>query len=161
MEYTQQSQKLLELIKTIEVAMLVTEDGGQLRSRPMAGVQRAFDGDLWFFTRASSHKVRETADHQTVNLSYAHPGKENYVSVSGWATLVQDHSVIAQYWTESMRVWFPKGKNDPDIAMLKVTVDQAEYWDAPSSTMLQAYGYVKALLTGAPPHPGEHAKIAG
>ena len=151
--------KLWSLIKSVEVAMLVTEDDGHLRGRPMAMSQREFDGTLWFFTRASSHKVIEVQSDQRVNVSFAHPGKQNYVSVSGRASLVRDPAAISDHWAEAVRVWFPKGKDDPEIALLKVTVDAAEYWDAPSSTMLHAYGYVKAMLTGESPHPGGHGTI--
>ena len=112
-----------------------------------------------FFTRASSHKVTEVQTEQRVNLAFSHPGKQNYVSVSGRASLVRDQPTIAEHWSETVRVWFPKGKEDLDIALLKVDVDQAEYWDAPSSTMLHAYGYAKAVITGEPPHPGGHGKV--
>ncbi len=84
---TDDTAKLWELIKTVEVAMLVTEDGGHLRSRPMAVSQKEFKGSLWFFTRASSHKVTEVEHDQRVNLAYAHPGKQDFVSVSGTAKL--------------------------------------------------------------------------
>jgi hypothetical protein len=59
-----------------------------------------------------------------------------------------------------MSTWFPQGPDDPEVALLKVSVDQAEYWDSPSSTMVYAYGYVKAKLTGQSPDPGDNAKIA-
>ena len=159
MTETNDIQKLWDLIKSVEVAMLVTEDGEHLRSRPMAMSQREFDGTLWFFTRASSHKVAEVENEHRVNLAFANSSKQNYVSVSGRANLVRDQPAIAQHWSESVRVWFPKGKDDPEIALLKVTVDQAEYWDAPSSTMLHAYGYVKAVITGKSPQPGGHGKV--
>ncbi len=159
MTETDNTEKLWDLIKTVEVAMMVTEDGEYLRSRPMAVSQKAFDGTLWFFTRADSHKVVEVQEDQRVNLAYAHPGKQDYVSVSGRASLVRDRKAIDEHWAESLRVWFPKGKDDPEIALLKVVVQQAEYWDAPSSTMLHAYGYVKAVTTGTSPHPGGHGTV--
>ena len=160
MTETNDTAKLWDMIKTVEVAMLVTEDGEHLRSRPMAMSQKQFDGNLWFFTRASSHKVTEVEQDQRVNLSFAHPGKQDYVSVSGRATLVRDPAAISNHWSEAVRVWFPKGKDDPDIALLKVDVQQAEYWDAPSSTMLHAYGYVKAVVSGESPRPGGHGTVA-
>ena len=36
----------------------------------------------------------------------------------------------------------------------------AEYWDAPNSVMVHAYGYVKAVLTGTPPSSGENEKLS-
>ena len=159
MTETNDTAKLWDLIKTVEVAMMVTEDGEHLRSRPMAVSQKDFDGTLWFFTRADSHKVVEVQGDQRVNLAYAHPGKQDYVSVSGTASLVRDPAAIGEHWSEILRTWFPKGKDDPQIALLKVVVQQAEYWDAPSSTMLHAYGYVKAALTGESPQPGGHGTV--
>lgn len=157
---TNDTAKLWDMISSIEYAMMVTEDGGTLRGRPMATSQTEFDGTLWFFTRPSSHKVSEVLQDQRVCLAYAHPGKQNYVSVSGTAKLVRDPAAIAQHWSEPLRTWFPKGKDDPDLGLLAVKVQQAEYWDAPSSTMLHAYGYLKSALTGVPPDPGGHGKVA-
>ena len=49
---------------------------------------------LWFFTQASSHKVLEIDHEHQVNLSYAQPDENRYVSVSGTATLVRDRAKI-------------------------------------------------------------------
>ena len=154
-----QADKLWALIKSTKFAMLTTEDGGELRSRPMAASQSAFDGTLWFFTHASAHKVDEVRAEQRVGVSYADPDQQNYVSMSGRATLVRDQAAIDRHWAEQLRTWFPNGKEDPDVALLRVEVTRAEYWDAPNSTMLHAYGYVKARLTGEPPAGGENQKI--
>lgn len=151
--------KLWNMIKGIGFAMLTSDDGDVLRSRPMVASQKEFDGNLWFFTRASSHKVDEVERDRRVNVSYADAGQQNYVSMSGNARLVRDKATIHQHWGEALRTWFPKGIDDPDIALLKVEVTQAEYWDAPSSTMVHAYGYAKAVVTGEPPHPGENKKL--
>jgi general stress protein 26 len=153
------TRKLWDMMRDVGFAMLTSEDGGQLRARPMVASQKDFDGVLWFFTRASSHKVEELQQQQQVGVTYAEPSKQNYVSISGNAKLVRDAADIASHWSEVLRTWFPKGKDDPDIALIKVEVTQAEYWDAPSSTMVHAYGYVKAVVTGTPPHPGGNEKI--
>lgn len=156
---TEATQKLWAMMRSISFAMLTTEDDDNLRARPMVAAQSEFDGTLWFFTRASSHKVDEVQQDQRVGVTYADPSKQDYVSLSGKARLVRDKAAIDAHWGESMRTWFPKGKDDPDIALLKVDVSLAEYWDAPNSTMMHAYGYVKAVVTGQPPHPGENEKV--
>jgi general stress protein 26 len=159
MTNTAHFQKITDLIKGIKVAMLTSDDGGHLRARPMVAAQKEFAGELFFFTRASAPKVGEVQHHSQVNVSYADADAQNYVSLSGTAEIVRDPAVVAAHWSEAMRTWFPKGKDDPDIAILKVSVDQAEYWDAPSSAMVYLYGYVKAVTTGTSPHPGENEKI--
>ena len=157
---TEATQKMWEMMKDISFAMLTTEDDDNLRARPMVAAQSAFDGTLWFFTRASSHKVDEVKQEQRVGVTYADPSKQDYVSLSGRAHLVRDKAAIDAHWGEAMRTWFPKGKEDPDIALLKVDVTMAEYWDAPNSTMVHAYGYLKAVVTGEPPHPGGNEKVS-
>ena len=153
-------QKVWSLIKDIKVAHLVThspEDG--LHARPMVAQQKEFDGELWFFTRAHSAKTREIKDDQTVLLAYAEPSDQNYVSLSGTARIVRDQAKIHEMWSEMMRTWFPKGKDDPEIALIKVDVKTAEYWDSSSSAIVYAYGYAKALLTGESPKPGDNKVV--
>ena len=158
------AQKLWELIKDIKIAMLTTEDAdGVLRSRPMATQQAEFEGDLWFFTGASSRKVREASRHHEVNLSYAEPGSNKYVSVSGTASVVHDAAKAKELWNPIYTAWFPEGLEDPNLALLKVEVHKAEYWDSPSSSMVQLVGFLKAFATGQTyqPGPGEHGAIGG
>jgi general stress protein 26 len=156
---TDARQKLWRMIRDIRVAMLTSEDGDVLRSRPMVASQHDFDGTLWFFTRVSSHKVQEVAADDRVAISYAEPAKQNFVSLSGHATLQRDPALIEQHWSEPLRTWFPKGTKDPEIALLRVDVDEGEYWDAPSAMMVHVYGYAKAVLTGTPPRPGDHQNL--
>ena len=158
--HAEATQKMWGLIKDIDFAMLTTEDEGHLRARPMVAAQKEFDGNLWFFTRASSHKVDEVQEDSRVGVTYAEPSKQHYVSLSGRARLVRDKGTIEAHWSEAMRTWFPKGTDDPEIAILKVEVEMAEYWDSPSSTMVHAYGYLKAVVTGESPGSGENEKLS-
>lgn len=158
--HSESTEKMWAMIKGIGFAMLTTEDGGSLRARPMVAAQDEFDGNLWFFTHASSHKVQEAEGGNPVGVTYAEPSKQDYVSLSGNAKLVRDKATIDAHWQESMKTWFPGGKDDPDIALLKVEISMAEYWDAPNSVMVHAYGYVKAVLTGTPPSSGENEKLS-
>lgn len=152
--------KLGDLIKDIRIAMLTTVDAtGDLRSRPMATQQIPFDGDLWFFTREDSPKVDEVQDSHQVGLSYADPGHSRYVSVSGWATVVNDPVRKEQLWNPLYQAWFPEGLTDPQLCLLKVTVEAAEYWDGPGSKVVQLLGIAKAVLTRQEYRAGEHEKI--
>jgi len=154
-------KKLRELIKEIDIAMLTTEEAdGTLRSRPMGTQQTEFDGDLWFFTRIDAAKVAEVKEHRAVNVSYADAHHQRYVSVSGQATVLRDQQKIDELWTPIAKVWFPEGKDDPSLALLKVQVTQAEYWDASSNRMVQLAKFAKALVTGKPGDDiGENEKL--
>lgn len=163
MEQKEKLTKLQDLIKDMKFAMLTTiEEDGALRSRPMATTSDITDGSLWFFTKASAPKVAEVQRSDKVNVSYAHPDDNCYVSVSGSAHLVRDKDKIKDLWNPLFKAWFPKGIDDPEIALLRVDIDHAEYWDSSSSAMVHLYGVVKASLTGQPARTeevGEHEKL--
>lgn len=162
MEDTRQEsiEKLKTLIGNVQVAMLTTIDWGVLRSRPMQTQEFEFDGDLWFFTSSETHKTDEIEKDRRVNVSYAAPDSNTYVSVSGTAEIVNDRAKIEELWNPIYKAWFPDELEDPNLVLLKVTVEQAEYWDSPSSTIVQIAGFVKALVTGERADGGEHEKIS-
>jgi general stress protein 26 len=152
---------LHKLIKEIRIAMMTTMDGtGHLHSRPMATIEsETFVGELWFFTQGSSPKVSEMDKDQHVNLSYASPKDQRYASLSGTVRLVRDAEKIEKLWSPLFRAWFPLGLKDPELALLKVTVDMAEYWDAPPATVVRLVGLAKALATGKRYEPGDNRKL--
>ena len=153
-------QKLASLIKDIRFAMLTTVcPDGSLRSRPMATQRDEFDGVLWFFTSANEPKVREIQNDDHVNVSYADPDKNNYVSVSGRATLVRDKVIAKELWNPFYKAWFPKGLDDRQLALLRIAVERAEYWDSPNSKLVQIAGFLKAIATGKQAKGGENEKI--
>lgn len=149
-------RKVMELIADIKVAQMVTLDSsGKMRARPMVAKSDAQDGELWFFTSATSGKIDEIEAHHEVLLSYADPDQQTYVSLRGHAEVLRDHDKVRELWSEPVRVWFPKGVDDPDLALIRVHANEADYWDSPSSTWVHVYGYAKAMLTGERPNPGE------
>jgi general stress protein 26 len=153
--------KLSKLIDGIGYAMITTMDSeGHLRARPMATQKTPFDGSLWFFTGASTEKAAEIAIEPRVNVSYSDPGDNRYVSISGRAQLVRDSARIKELWNPVYKVWFPKGLDDPELSLIRVDMEKAEYWDSPSSTMVHMVGLVKALVTGQKlDYAGENEKV--
>ena len=152
-------EKLNELIKDIGTAMLTTIDGGVLRSRPMATQEAKFDGKLFFLTGADTHKDEEIKKDNRVNVSYAEPSDNIYVSVSGTAETYHDQDKIDELWNPFYKAWFPEGQTDPNIRVLKISVEQAEYWDSSSSTIVHLVGFLKAMATGEQYDGGENEKI--
>ena len=147
--------KLVEKIKDIKIAMMTTiENGNELHSRPMYTTEPEEDGTLWFFTEQDSQQVGEVQQDRHINLGYSDPSANTYVAITGTAQVVTDRAKIKELWNESLRGWFPKGSDDPNVALLKVTIDKGEFWDTPSSTLLRAYAYAKAVLTGERDQPG-------
>jgi len=150
---------LWKMIQGIRVAMLVTVDiHGMLHSRPLATQEVEFDGFLWFFTNRNSPKIGEINNNANVNVAYADPDTNRYVSVSGRATIVDDRVKAKQLWTPAYLVWFPRGAEDPELTLLRVEVEHAQYWDSPSSTVITLLGFA-ARLTGKQYQGAESTKV--
>lgn len=156
------SRKLSSLIKDIGTAMLTTvAPDGSLRSRPMATQGSPLEnGEVWFFTSDDSGKVSEINSEHAVNLAYSEPKDQRYVSLSGIATVIRNREQARKRWTPALKAWFPGGLDDPHLALLRVRVQSAEYWDAPNGAMASLIAYAKSKLTGErTTEVGEHEKV--
>jgi general stress protein 26 len=129
-------EKLNDLIAGIEIAMLTTvHSNNQLQSRPMATQAIAGDGFLWFFAAQHSSKIDGIRNDNEVNVAYSDPVNMRFVSVSGTCELVRDRSIASDLWKPEYKRWFPRGVEDPDLILLKVTIHNVEYWDAQAGHM--------------------------
>ncbi len=149
-----QREKLWSLIKDMKFGMFTTQHAnGHLHSRPMTTQNRKIDEDdtLWFFMSRSSEPVADLARDAQVNVAYAHPGDDSYVSVSGTAALEEDAAVKRRLWNKITEAWFPKGVDDPDLALVRVRISHAHYWDVKSSKLVQLYAMAKAVVSGRAP----------
>jgi general stress protein 26 len=156
--------ELWDLIKDIKFAMLTTRYAdGQLHSRPMTTQNRSLDANrlLYFFMSKKSDPAQAIDADGLVNLAYAHPGKDRYVSISGSAKLSADDRMKKDLWSKMAQAWFPGGVDDPDLALVEIRIDHAEYWNVEESKLVQLFSIAKAAMTGKPPTDlGEHARVA-
>ena len=150
MDSNDDTRKIIELVSRANSAMLTTvaSDGKQV-SRPMAVQESDFDGDLWFFTDTDSDKVRQIEANPQVNVSLANDKKNEWTSLSGAARVVHDRQQIEELWSKPLETWFPDGTDTAGLALLKVEVGSAEYWDAGNKAK-QALGMIKAIRKDDP-----------
>lgn len=155
--------KLWEMIKDIRFAMFTTQHGnGHLHSRPMTTQNSNLDeaSNLWFFMSRRSEPVADFIEKPSVCAVYADPSTDSYVSVTGTATIVEDMAKKEQLWSKLVEAWFPGGVTDPDLALVRVEIAHANYWDVKESKVVQLYKMAKAAATGKPPSGmGEEAEI--
>lgn len=152
--------RLAELIKDVEVAMFTTTGvDGRLYSRPLGTQQVAFNGDLWFATAADSPKVAEIALNPRVNVAYASPSRNTYVSVSGVADIVDDRAKVEELWSPPMKLFFPGGPDDPSLRLIHVRAETAEYWDGPGTLLGSALSFVLSAVQDEPAQLGDNGFI--
>ena len=158
---TDTTAKLWELLKDIKFGMFTAHHAnGHLHSRPMTTLNRDEKGGvLWFFMSRSGEPALDIESIPEVNVSYSDPGRDAYVSVSGTARIVNDPAMKNALWSPLAQAWFPGGVGDPDLALIAVTINHAEYWDVKTNKATKIFEMAKATMTGTPPKLGEHAQV--
>ncbi|MFD6567812.1 pyridoxamine 5'-phosphate oxidase family protein [Micromonospora profundi] len=152
--------RVTELVREARICMFTTIGlDGRLVSRPMGLQEAEFDGDLWFFASADSAKVRQIRVNPEVNVAFSDQRRSAWVSVAGTASEGFDRDRAEQLWNPVLKVWFPQGPETPGLTLIKVHASSAEYWDSPSSTVVNLFGFAKAVVTGQPPAPGENHEV--
>ncbi len=153
-------KKIGSLIGDHNIVMLVTTAiDGTFESRPMAVHIRDFDGTVWFLTPKESVKVQEIHADSHATLIFSDPSNAKYVSAKGRAYINRDRGKIHELWNPMYKAWFPAGEDDPNIAVLRVDITEADYWEASSSRIVRSIKYLAAAATGGSVDVGEAGKI--
>ena len=143
-------QKLKDLVEEIYVCLFCTnlkvDDGATCR--PMGAQDVDEQGDIWFFSDAASDKNAEIKADKNVQLFFAHPGKNSYMVVNGQAEIIVDRNKIEALWSPLVKTWFKEGKDDPNISLIKVTTNNAYYWDAEGNQMINFIKMIATVATG-------------
>ena len=120
--------KVRELLQEFDTAILITQSADQPHhARPMALAHVDENCDIWFFSGRSSLKVNEI-EHDERVLIACQDEHGRYLSITGRAQLMEDATKAHDYWKESFCDWFPKGVNDPDLLLIHVHSEHAEFW---------------------------------
>lgn len=161
---------LWDKIKGIRFGMLTHrhkhegEEGdgrGLLHSHPLTTQNKSLDEGqvLYFFISQQSEMATNLQRDPFVNVSYADPKDDSYVSISGMARVSRDAARAEQLWSPAAKAWFPEGPADPDLMLLAVDIQHAEFWDVQESKMSQLFKMAKANLMGERADIGEHKKV--
>jgi general stress protein 26 len=149
--------KLHQKIKDLPVAMLTTTDrDGCLQSFPMYTVQSECEGSLWFFASFNGQRVKEMEFNRNVNLSYSSPEKGIYVSICGEAEFVRDEEKIDELWKPMFEAWFPRGKKDSQLSLLKINMKNAFCWDPAEGHMSSLWDISEAIAVEKETHNLPH-----
>jgi general stress protein 26 len=154
-------QHLLALLKKFDTAMLITHAAhDQWHARPMAIASVEESGDIYFATSLDSPKVKELGADAEAMVTLQSSGR--FAAVQGVTEIVRDRGEIGRLWSEAWRVWFPGGKTDPSLCLLRLRVRHAEYWDrAGAKGLAFAFEAAKAVAKGETPKVGKdkNAKV--
>jgi len=108
---------------------------------------------LWFFVG----KDNRLAKGGKAMAQFVSKGHDYFACLAGTARIHNDFAMIDKLWSRQVEAWFPGGKDDPNLALLRFDIESAELWEADMSIS----GKVK-MLFGArinPSEEGSHARV--
>jgi general stress protein 26 len=129
MKHDEEFRGIAAAMAKIDFCMMQTVGQHGVNTRPMSNngdVQ--YDGDNWFFARASSTKVDEIRQDDRVHLTFADNEGANFISVWGSGQVVDDVELKKRLWHESLERWFDGGPEDPDVTLIKVSAERIQTW---------------------------------
>jgi general stress protein 26 len=146
---TEEQSKVYDLLHQFDVGALVTTtDDGDLHARPMVIAQVDEDCTTWFVTSRSSPKIDEVHRKSRAHV-VCQRGATAFLSMSGDAAIVDDRARLDHLWKVAYEPWFPQGKNDPDLTLLRVKPEHGEYWDGRGMRGVKyVFEAAKAIATG-------------
>lgn len=157
---TDAREKFWEMIEDHHACMLVTHGpGGSLHARPMHAIPDRDKREILFFTEISGGKATEIAHSQEVCLTFMSHKKNDFIAAQGTAELTTDRALIDKHWNTMVKAWFPQGKDDPNVGMIRVHVRAGEFWDSSSSDIANMMRMMTAAASGKRPDMGENKKV--
>jgi general stress protein 26 len=156
---SQDSEHVWRMAEKIGTCMLVTSSGAGMRARPMRALPDRDAGCFWFVTDQRGAKDDEIKIRAEVCLAFADAGSSTYLSMTGHAEILHDVAKARALWSNEAQAWWPKGPADPEVRVLRVFPDNAEYWDTRGNSVMVALKLAAARMSGQPPDLGENRKV--
>ena len=139
-------EKFKQLVNDVNICMFTTiNDNLELFSRPMVTTEVDDEGNAWFFTNEFSEKIHEISKDNNVYLIYSNPKNNTYV--------------IKELGSAALKAWFPEGADEPKLCLLKVSTDEAYYWNHSASKMSVFFSMLKAIAKKEKIDSGEIGKL--
>jgi general stress protein 26 len=101
---------------------------------------------LWFFAAKDHALVQKIGPRQRAIATFASKGHDLFATVQGTLSVNTDRSVLDRLWNRHVAAWYPSGKDDPSLVLLRLDAQQAEIWLHESSLFSGA-----KLLLGSDP----------
>ena len=154
-------EKLKEMVDKIDIGMLCSfkKDEKQPHAVPMSRQEVDEQGNIWYLFSKQSETYQHLQADRQVSLIYAQPKDYEFLTINGHAEISRDEARIEKYWNKMMEGWFEKGKEDPNIKLLKVIPDEAHYWDSGSNKIATLFGMLKNAITGSNEDIGEEGEL--
>ena len=142
--------KLKKLVESITTSFFCTDLNNENGSTAtiMTAQQVDSEGNIWFFSGLDSDRNRDIKKDSKVQLYFSDISNHTYLVANGEATSSTDKEKMKELWNPLLKIWFKDGVEDPNISLLKVSTNNAYYWDNEGGKMVNFVKMIASAITG-------------
>ena len=149
--------QIWDKLDSVHAVMLGSPDHSQ-HMQPMSPQTAREEKAIWFYTNTGSDIAKASVNGGKVHMCLV--GDDDYYAcLDGDLQVVHSPEHIERFWSSIVEAWYPEGKSDPNITMLRMTPRTAEVWASTSSTIKFGWEIAKANWTGDEPDVGHKTNI--
>lgn len=118
------------------------------------------DGDtLWFFTRKDTDLAQAVATNAGAGAVFTFTDRKLQACIDGRLSLTHDRDRIERFWNPHVAAWYPGGKDDPQLTLLRLDVSEAGVWITEGGLLKYAFEVAKANTSKHTPDVGERRDL--
>jgi general stress protein 26 len=141
--------KLRELVENQPTCMFGSDLGSTpFHVCPMHALQVDGAGSIWFFSPLDSEHAANLQSDERVQLIFSNPSAYQFLTVFGEAFIVRDRAKTDELWKPMVKAWFPGGKEDPNLSLIRVDPSIAHYWDTKDGKLVVLAKILIGAVTG-------------
>ncbi len=146
-------------LKSSNTGMLSIDKPGN-HAQPMTAYREEETGTIWFFTRDDTDLARDIAGGESQGMfSYGSKDQEVWACFHGRMSLQRDQAVIDKHWNPIVAAWYPDGKDDAHLTLIRFDGDEGRVWVSKKGPVGFFYEIAKANLTKTMPDAGGVADV--
>ena len=111
---------------------------------PMACYPDADTGDIWFFTKKGTDLVRDAGLGQSAMFIVTSKDQDFQACIGGDLREEFDRSRLEKFWNAHVAAWYPDGKDDPQLTLLRFQPSDADVWISKAGPVKYAFEVAKA-----------------
>jgi general stress protein 26 len=151
--------KLWKEIEKGRFGMLGLVGGQAGHFQPMTAFVEPEGGLIWFFTSITSDLARKAGDGGKAMFVVQAKDQDLQACIGGRLSVDHDAARIDKYWNAIVAAWYPSGKDDPSLTLLRLDCDDAQVWLNEAGPVKFAWEIARANATGRRPDLGQQAKL--
>ena len=148
-----------DALKKSNTGMLGLDRPGE-HAQPMTAFREEETGTIWFFTRDDTDFARDVAvGGQQGMFTYQAKDQKVQACIHGALSIDHDRERIDRYWNPVVAAWYPDGKDDPHLTLIRFDGDAGRVWVSDKGVLGFGYQVLKANLTKTLPDAGDAADV--